>query len=101
VTGAQYLVNVIIGIEELPVSGNSDVIFYPNPSAGEINISVLNNKASSLEVYDMLGRKTETILLGNNSLSHSFSSYANGLYTFSVFDKNGERISAGKFVIEK
>lgn len=101
VNSAQYLTNVVIGIEEFNFSGNDDVVLYPNPSQGEINISVLNHSAASLEVYNMLGRKTETILLNNISVSHSFEAYAKGLYSFRVLGKNGEPISSGKFIIEK
>jgi hypothetical protein len=101
VTTASYLVNVVIGIDEFSASGNNDVIFYPNPSQGEVNISVLNSKADLLEVYDMLGKKIETLRLNGASLTHSFESLARGLYTFRVLDRSGAAISNGKFVIEK
>ena len=101
ISSAEYLVNTVIGIEEYSASGNNDVLFYPNPSKGEVNISVLNNKPAALEMYDMLSRKMETLLLNNNSVTHSFESYPAGLYMFRVLDKKGEFISTGKFVIEK
>ena len=101
VTRAQYLLNPVNGIKENAFSGNKDVVFYPNPSAGETNISVLNRDAAALEVFDMFGRKTETLLLDNNSIRHSFSSHADGLYMFRVLDKNGKIISTGKLILEK
>jgi hypothetical protein len=100
VTSADYLVNVTIGIPEYSFAGSTDVVIFPNPSTGDVNISVLNNKAVALSVYDMLGRNTETIQLDNISVAHSFESYAKGLYSFRVSGKNGEHLSTGKFVIE-
>ena len=100
VTSGNYLVNTVIGIPEYSFAGNTDVVIYPNPSAGRVNISVLNNNAAVLSVYDMLGRITETIQLNNISVAHTFESYAKGLYTFRVLAKNGEQLSSGKFVIE-
>jgi hypothetical protein len=101
VTAAQYMVNAVIGIDEHFFSGSSDVLLYPNPSNGNINISVLTDRATAIEVYDMLGRRTETISLANGSVNHSFELSAKGIYSFRVIGKNGESISNGKFILEK
>jgi hypothetical protein len=101
VTGAQYLLTTLVGIPEPQRAGNKDVMFYPNPSAGEMNISALNNNAASLDVFDLFGRKTESVLLNGNTVRHSFTSLAGGIYIFRVIDKKGQVMSTGKFSIEK
>jgi hypothetical protein len=99
VTSAQYLMNVV-GMAELSAV-NKDLNIYPNPSAGEFNVSRLNSKAAMLTVLDINGNEVDRINIDNSLQSFSMSSYPSGIYLFRVLDKAGAVISGGKLAVQK
>lgn len=88
---------------------------YPNPSTGMTTISFsLPDQATgyqvSLEVYDNMGRKINTIINGtfnsgfyNSEWDASLGNLSNGIYTYrlSVSSSKGSEVQSGKLVIKK
>lgn len=60
------------------------VTVYPNPTEGEINLSVSNGKedaVSDVTVYDVAGNLLKTLQIeGNTSVSIDLSDYPDGIY---------------------
>ncbi|MCP4633943.1 MAG: T9SS type A sorting domain-containing protein [candidate division Zixibacteria bacterium] len=98
---AVYLIKIapnIIGVEEdsnLP-SGFSLEQNYPNPFNATTNIRYSLNSSSEIEltVYDLLGRKVQTLdrgfkKAGNHSVDFDASEFSSGIYFY--------KLSAGEF----
>ncbi len=72
------------------------VMVYPNPSEGQINLSVYANQASSVnvDIYDGVGQlvKSDIIIVfeGDNFINNYFQG-AKGKYYISVTMRNGEQ----------
>lgn len=67
-----------IGVYEL--TNDSKLLIYPNPGNGNFNVD-FNGSITSLEVYDMMGRK---IIKEENLINHysiNLSSYPKGIYS--------------------
>lgn len=101
ITEAKYLANAANSVPELTASGNEDLVIYPNPSAGEFNVTKLNRKASVLKIFDVRGKETGIITIDNSFTNFSMSSYPDGIYLFQVLDKTGVMISTGKLAVQK
>ena len=94
----------INGINEYPSSNG--VILYPNPANEFVNISVDANDAVSAIVYDATGRVASISpafeqMTGANRKTGKIntSDLAVGLYSYSVVDKSGNALKAGKFSV--
>ena len=94
------------GINENPSS--SGVTLYPNPASDRITITVDGNTAVSASVYDATGRAvavsselTQTSVIRQRTGTIDTSSLPSGLYSYSVIDKSGNVINAGKFNVVK
>ncbi len=90
------------GVNEQPSS--QGVILYPNPANEFANISVDAADAVSAIVYDATGRvvaKSSLDLLASNKKSGKIntSNLAVGLYSYSIMDKTGTALRAGKFSV--
>jgi hypothetical protein len=75
-------------IEEIMTFFNDDLIVFPNPSAGEMNINLRVNAPGmvKIELYDMAGRAVATIYEGN---------MANGVHQFEL----NQDIPEGQYVV--
>jgi hypothetical protein len=95
------------GIKEQPSS--EGVILFPNPAREHVNISVdALNDAFSVCTFDVAGRlvSTTTLTLSNSASNKKLgvintSGFSTGLYSYSVLDKNGVALRAGKFSVVK
>ena len=88
---------------------------YPNPSTGMTTIPFsLPDQATgyqvSLEVYDMLGKKINTLINGtfnpgfyNSEWDASLGGLTSGVYTYrlAVTSSNGSEVQSGKIIIKK
>ncbi len=78
---------------------------YPNPSAGNINVSYTSNTSGTikLKVLDVVGKvlmvKSEQATAGNNNYKLNLSNLKSGTYSLEVYD--GAISKHVKFVIEK
>lgn len=71
----------------------SKVSVYPNPTTDVLNITT-SKKVSSVEIYDMLGRKVKDASLANGQVS--VSDLANGSYVLKVNSAEGS--TSHKFI---
>ncbi|WP_179318991.1 T9SS type A sorting domain-containing protein [Winogradskyella helgolandensis] len=66
---------------------NSSITVYPNPVTTELNIALKNNQAiTSIELFDMLGKKIAT----TKALNLDVSPYQTGIYMLKVSTKKGQ-----------
>jgi hypothetical protein len=87
--------------------GSEGITLFPNPANEFVTISVdALNDAFSITTYDMTGRAvcTTPLALSNNGMNRkagsiNTSNLAPGLYTYSVTDRTGATLRAGKFSI--
>ena len=77
------------------VNGSKFVIF-PNPSNGNVTVSLANNEAASVAVYSILGKQVLAQDLSNNSLN--ITSLQSGIYLIKV--TQGGTTSTQKLVVK-
>lgn len=83
-----------------PVSGTGDRIeIYPNPTDGELNLSVISlvNTYSQVRVMDMLGKTIEVASLSDNKTKLDLSGLASGIYMLGCI-RDGVQVTVIKFV---
>ncbi len=87
------------------VNTSSQLLLYPNPTTGNINVTYYsnNNERTELRVYDRIGKilftKTETAIKGSNAYQLNLSNLTPGIYELEL--SNGILPKRVKFVIEK
>lgn len=81
--------------------GEYNINVYPNPSTGNITVSMTGTDKASFEVYDVLGQQlyNHAITSGMNTLN--LDTKANGMYLYRIMTENGSLIGQGKLVIQK
>lgn len=77
----------------------SDLSVFPNPSNNYINFTTQNNNASSIEVYDLTGKKLETRNFNNGKVSFETNYLAPGVYIYSIKDATKQTLTNGKFSV--
>ncbi len=87
--------NCITSTEEL--SPHADLKVYPNPFQEYLNFEVSNYKIISIELFDVLGKKVQTIHLDASDSYHQLNTadLSQGIYIYAVYE-NGELIQSGK-----
>ncbi|NPD44154.1 MULTISPECIES: M14 family zinc carboxypeptidase [unclassified Lentimicrobium] len=83
-------VDICTGIES--INKLPEFTLSPNPAKTWVNISLLENKADYLEVYNMSGELIQSIQLIENQkdLKLNISRYLSGVYVVKVSNSNGE-----------
>lgn len=74
---------------------------YPNPATNYFTVSVANDDAVSTEVFDVTGKRVALIPMDNSKVRINTEAYNEGLYIYSVKDKNNKIISTGKINVSK
>lgn len=74
---------------------------YPNPATNFINISSSNEDAISVELFDITGNKVSTGLFDDKKVRLETAALAEGLYIYSVKNKDKKVISTGKVNVTK
>ncbi|PCI94591.1 MAG: hypothetical protein COB15_13805 [Flavobacteriales bacterium] len=83
-----------IGVEKYDQEKNIELIVYPNPSTGFVNIDL--NKVESPESYtvvDVKGSVLETGMLTREQLRIDMNKFDQGVYLIYINQTNGNRIS--------
>ncbi|CAN5421959.1 hypothetical protein BH09BAC5_BH09BAC5_05270 [soil metagenome] len=79
---------------------NNSVGIYPNPTNGKFIIKLENfSGKSQTELYNMLGEKIFADEFLNNEMEIDLSNQPKGIYSYRIFDENGE-VSSGKVVVQ-
>ena len=98
-----------VGVNETPENPNEYVLGnnYPNPfnSSTTINYSLPFTEKVELNVYDIKGKKLETLVngiqhKGEHSVNMDFSKYSSGTYIYRLSSENGFS-KAGKMTLVK
>lgn len=76
---------------------NTTLSIYPNPAKDYVNISISNNIATRVEIYDVLGKRV-FVRKVNESMPLNISSLQPGLYLFKFIQN--ERVVTKKLIIE-
>ncbi len=91
---------VTAGINEQTEFANN-VIVFPNPAQDEINFLLESSKVASIQVFDIAGRMINSCAVTTDNTRLNTSQYANGIYSYSIIDKNKTIVNRGKFTIAK
>lgn len=99
-TSATWLpVPPAVGINE--VSNAEALNVYPNPAQNIINFNVDASKANAIQVYDVTGKMINAYPVSVNNSQLDVTTFANGIYSYSVVGKNGVVLNRGKFTVAK
>lgn len=77
------------GLQQVPAK----MFPYPNPANSNINIP-LNNNGGMLNIYDLNGRKVESICPTGNYINLNVSNYPSGQY---IYEQNG---NTNRFIVQ-
>jgi hypothetical protein len=91
-------VATVTGINALSTA-QSPVKLFPNPSNGQISLSIQNNSADLIEIYSLLGEKIYEQKIFNDQTDMDLSREAKGMYLYHLIAK-GELVASGKFLIQ-
>lgn len=90
---ANHTIEVIFAeetsIEEIDL--DAAVLLFPNPATSHIEIRLSNDLLinSTLEIYDVYGRKIATQMMNNTSAQVDISGYSAGMYLVRISNDNG------------
>ncbi len=76
-----------------------DLLVYPNPANTNITLSTASDKATSVDVTDLTGRKINTYTFTNGTCNFKTCCMAPGVYFYNIKAESGEKLSTGKFVV--
>jgi hypothetical protein len=82
---------VFLSTSNFDISSNFKI--YPNPTTNNVTIDLISIDNSSVEVYDINGRKLFTQKLYNNSNNVNIDNLAVGVYMFKVISAQGSATS--------
>lgn len=91
-------VNPCTGIEEMASAG--DIVVYPNPTHGLLNIAIMNESLNSLsiEVFDALGKQVLKETLTKASSSFNLNRLEDGVYFYKIIHNNSQYVKVGKLI---
>jgi hypothetical protein len=120
VTNSSYLAKSYYYLDEVCVSSDSltcnttDAInetnykenlikIFPNPATNELTLDFTLTDKCFFELYNLIGAKRKAVTLdcGSQTKNINLTGIDNGLYFYSVVDRNGNRIKTGKLIIIK
>lgn len=90
----------VVGMKE-SIKLNQLVKVYPNPANTYVNISVTNEDAMFVDVYDITGKKLASSVIDDNKVRINTESFNDGLYLYSIKDKDKKVIATGKLNVSK
>jgi hypothetical protein len=87
-----------VGIAQV-VDLQNKVMVYPNPSNGNLTVSVSDFENANIEIYNMVGQKVFANTLQSGLTHLNVSSFSNGVYQIRIV-KNNSLIYTGRVVKE-
>ena len=88
-----------LGVNEMAAASNINV--FPNPAQNVISFNIDPSKASLILVYDITGRLINSSPVTADKVILNTSSFANGMYSYSILDKKNSITNTGKFSVVK
>ncbi|HIA06597.1 MAG TPA: T9SS type A sorting domain-containing protein, partial [Flavobacteriales bacterium] len=91
-----YVDSVVMSVQEFALE--IDIVVYPNPSTGEVNIRFANTKDKelSITVYDLSGKLIhEDVMREKHTdvFTMDLSQHKNGIYFIRVIDENSNVVA--------
>lgn len=86
------------GVEEVPPQ--EEITAYPNPFEATLIIKCSHVQNKTFYLYDSFGKLILTKTINENKEQINTANLAAGLYFYSIVNKNGVRLKAGKMVKE-
>jgi photosystem II stability/assembly factor-like uncharacterized protein len=73
------------------INNTSDVILYPNPAAGILNVEVPGLQQASVEIYDAVGNHISSVNknISSERFSLNISNLSNGIYFLNIKTEGG------------
>ena len=75
-----------VGIEDHEMN---NVVVYPNPTKGMVQIQNAEFRIQNVEVYDAYGKMLNVVNVNGNAAAIDMSDYAEGIYFLKVKTDNG------------
>ena len=75
-----------VGINDYELN---NVVVYPNPTTGMIQIQNSESRIQDVEVYDAYGKLLNAVKVNDNATSLDLSGYASGTYFVKIMTENG------------
>lgn len=97
VSCAKVNLSTAVGIDELGIGQTVKV--YPNPAVQFINFEYDYNKASTIQVMDITGKRVKSMQVANGEVSMDISDLNNGIYMYEIRTAENALIKSGKFNI--
>ena len=86
------------GVNDVP--NKNEITVYPNPFEATLIIQCSHVQNKTFYLYDSFGKLILTKTIEANKEQINTANLAAGLYFYSIINKNGERVKAGKVVKE-
>ena len=83
-----------VGISDL---NESQVLVFPNPTAGELNIQITSTQEFQFTLYNSLGEKIIEKTFSGKSNTFNLSAYSNGIYFYKIISEKNI-IKTGKVI---
>jgi hypothetical protein len=90
-----------VGIKGSTKIFGNDVKSYPNPATSFVMISATSEQAVSVDVFDITGKKIAGGMFDDKKARIETAELSEGLYLYSVKDKNNKVIATGKVNVSK
>ncbi|MBK9282803.1 MAG: T9SS type A sorting domain-containing protein [Sphingobacteriaceae bacterium] len=87
-----------VGIKDNSVQ-NINLNVFPNPASTQVNFSTPSDLAKQVDIFDLTGKKVESILLQNGKAQLNVSDYNNGLYLFKLTDGGNRSLKSGRITV--
>lgn len=80
------------------VSGSDEIVLYPNPARGELNVTY-SPKAGikTAAVYNLIGKQLVAYKVGKASAKLNIDNIPSGIYFLRLMDENGKVVATRKF----
>jgi hypothetical protein len=88
-----------LGLQEQE-SGFNEISIYPNPVNDQLYITIADETTNEMtvEVYNVLGMKIETLMINNKLVNLDVTQYPQGIYNVIVF--GGNKALTSKFIVQ-
>ena len=82
-------------------SGANGVAVFPNPARDMLTIEFTRIHFGEIWIYDVTGALLEMKPMAEGRTNLDVSSYANGLYLYSIGSSDGRKMATGKFAVNR
>lgn len=79
----------------------AQVVVFPNPASAFVNIETTNANADRVNIYDVTGKLLISDQLDNGKTRISMATLGNGLYLYTIFDRDKQVICTQKLTVNK